>query len=80
MITIIDRLSVKEGAADRIVEGFANNRGNVWAFPGFVSMEVLRSEGEDEVPVITHWRDKNAFKSWVHSEALIRGLWGARDP
>jgi heme oxygenase (staphylobilin-producing) len=54
---------VKEGAAGQGVERFANSRGNVQGFPGFVSMEVLRSEGEDEVLVITRWRDKDAFNS-----------------
>jgi heme-degrading monooxygenase HmoA len=37
-------------------------------FPGFVSMEVLSSEVGDEVLVITRWRDKDAFDSWVGSE------------
>ncbi len=31
-------------------------------------MEVLNSEAGDEVLVITRWRDKDAFNSWVHSE------------
>ena len=70
MIAVINRLPVKEGAADRVVERFANSRGNVQGFPGFVSMEVLRAEGSDEVLVITRWQDKEAFNSWVHSEAF----------
>jgi len=68
MIAVINRLPVKEGAADRVVERFANSRGHVQDFSGFVSMEVLRSEGADEVLVITRWQDKDAFDSWVHSE------------
>jgi heme-degrading monooxygenase HmoA len=68
MIAVINRLPVKEGAVDPVVERFANSRGNVQGFPGFLSMEVLRSEGEDEVLVITRWRDKDAFNSWVYSE------------
>ncbi len=68
MIAVINRLPVKEGAAGPVVERFANSRGNVQGFPGFVSMEVLRSEGADEVLVITRWRDRDAFDSWVHSE------------
>ena len=72
MIAVINRLPVKEGAVDQIVERFANSRGNVQGFPGFLSMEVLRSEGEDEVLVITRWRDKDAFNSWVHSEEFSR--------
>ena len=68
MIAIFNRLPVKEGAAGQIVEQFANSRGNVQGFPGFVSMEVLRSEGADEVLVITRWRDREAFDAWVGSE------------
>ena len=68
MIAVINRLPVKEGAVDQVVERFANSRGNVQGFPGFVSMEVLRSEEADEVLVITRWHDKDAFDSWVHSE------------
>jgi heme oxygenase (staphylobilin-producing) len=68
MIAVINRLPVKEGAADQVVERFANGRGLVQDFPGFVSMEVLRSEGADEVMVITRWRDQEAFNSWAHSD------------
>ena len=68
MIAVFNRLSVKEGAAGQIVERFANSRGHVQGFPGFVSIEVLSSEVGDEVLVLTRWRDKNAFDSWVHSE------------
>ncbi len=68
MIAVINRLPVKEGMADRVVERFANGRGFVQNFPGFLSMEVLRSEGGDEVMVITRWRDKAAFDSWVRSD------------
>ena len=72
MIAVINRLPVKEGMADQVVERFANGRGFVQDFPGFVSMEVLRSEEADEVLVITRWRDKDAFNSWVHSEEFAR--------
>jgi heme-degrading monooxygenase HmoA len=53
MIAIFNSLPVKEGAADQIVSRFAESRGRVQDFPGFVSMEVLRSEGADKVLVIT---------------------------
>jgi heme oxygenase (staphylobilin-producing) len=70
MIAVINRLPVKEGLADQVVDRFADGRGFVQDFPGFVSMEVLRSEDADEVMVITRWRDKEAFNSWVHSDAF----------
>ena len=61
-------LPVNEGAADEVVERFSGSRGHVQDFPGFVSMEVLRSAEEDEVLVVTRWRDRAAFDAWVGSE------------
>jgi heme-degrading monooxygenase HmoA len=70
MIAVVNRLPVKEGATGQIVERFVNSRGNVQGFPGFVSMEVLSSEVDNEVLVITRWQDQDAFDSWVHSDAF----------
>lgn len=70
MIAVVNRLPVKEGMADQVVERFANGQGFVQEFPGFISMEVLRSEDGDEVVVITRWRNKEAFGSWVASDAF----------
>jgi heme-degrading monooxygenase HmoA len=53
VIAIFYSLPVREGAADRVVERFRENRGKVQGFPGFVSMEVLRAEAGDEVLVVT---------------------------
>jgi heme oxygenase (staphylobilin-producing) len=72
VIAIFNSLPVKEGAADEIVDRFAEGRGDVQDFPGFVSMEVLKSDGEDEVLVITRWRDREAFEAWVNSDSFRR--------
>jgi heme oxygenase (staphylobilin-producing) len=75
MIAVFNRLPVKKGAAGQIVERFANSRGHVRNFPGFVSMEVLSSEeteGAEEVLVITRWRSRDAFDFWVGSEEFKR--------
>lgn len=68
MIAIANSLPVREGAADEVVERFARSRGHVQDFPGFVSMEVLRSEDSTEVLVVTWWEDKASFEAWVGSE------------
>ena len=68
MIAIVNSLPVKEGAADRIVERFVESRGHVQAFPGFVSIEVFKSDTEDEVLVLTRWQDRESFDAWVGSE------------
>ncbi len=70
MIAIFNSLPVKEGAADEVVDRFAEGRGHVQGFPGFVSMEVLKSDAEDEVLVITRWRERESFDDWVHSVEL----------
>jgi heme-degrading monooxygenase HmoA len=72
MIAIVNNLPVKEGAADRIVERFAESRGHVQGFPGFVSMEVLKSGEGDEVLVITRWQNRASFDAWVRSEEFAR--------
>lgn len=72
MIAIMNSLPVKEGAANEIVERFAGGGGYVQDFPGFVSMEVMKSEDESEVLVITRWRDRAAFDSWVRSEEFSK--------
>ncbi|AHY46502.1 putative enzyme involved in biosynthesis of extracellular polysaccharides [Rubrobacter radiotolerans] len=66
MIAIFNSLPVKAGCEDEVVERFSGSRGNVQGFPGFVSMEVLKSEGE--VLVITRWESREAFDGWVGSE------------
>jgi heme-degrading monooxygenase HmoA len=72
VIAIFNSLPVKEGAADRIVEMFRESRGDVQGFPGFISMEVLRAEKDDEVLVVTRWRDREAFDAWVRSDAFAK--------
>ena len=73
MISIFNRLSVKEGAAGKIAKRFANSWGNVQWFPGLVSMEVLRSDyipqlrimeeytGEDGPPPFTEMLSAKVF-------------------
>jgi heme-degrading monooxygenase HmoA len=61
VIAIFNSLPVKEGAADKIVERFAESRGHGQGFPGFVSMEVLKSSEGDEVLVITRWENRASF-------------------
>jgi heme-degrading monooxygenase HmoA len=72
VIAIFNSLPVKEGAADEIVDRFAESSGHVQGFPGFVSMEVLKSDAEDEVLVVTRWRDRESFEAWVRSEEFAK--------
>jgi heme-degrading monooxygenase HmoA len=75
MIAIMNSLPVNqgaadEGAADGVVERFSGSRGHVRDFPGFVSMEALRSTDEDGVLVVARRRDRAAFDAWVGREEL----------
>jgi heme-degrading monooxygenase HmoA len=72
VIAIFNSLPVKEGASGEIVGRFAESRGHVQGFPGFVSMEVLESDAGDEVLVVTRWRDRDSFEAWIHSDAFSR--------
>jgi len=72
MIAIFNSLPVKDGAADKIVDRFAESRGHVQGFPGFVSMEVLKSSEGDEVLVIARWENRSSFDAWVRSEEFSR--------
>ena len=72
MIAVVNSLPIKEGVADQLVERFAESRGHVQNFPGFVSMEVMRSEEDDEVLVITRWLSRASFDAWVSSEEFSR--------
>jgi heme-degrading monooxygenase HmoA len=72
VIAIFNSLPVKEGASGEIVGRFAESRGHVQGFPGFVSMEVLESDAGDEVLVVTRWRDRESFEAWIHSDAFSR--------
>ena len=72
MIAVVNSLPVKAGAADQIVERFAESRGHVQSFPGFVSMEVMRSEEGDEVLVITRWQSRASFEAWVGSQEFVK--------
>lgn len=77
MIAVANSLPVREGAADRIVEMFSAGRGAVQDFPGFVAMEVLRSEDGSEVLVVTWWEDRASFDAWVNSEAFRKAHGGS---
>ncbi|MDQ3925153.1 MAG: antibiotic biosynthesis monooxygenase [Actinomycetota bacterium] len=60
MIAIFNRLSVEKGATGQVVERFASSRGYVQGLSGFVSMEILSSEGADKVLVVARWQSKDA--------------------
>jgi heme oxygenase (staphylobilin-producing) len=71
-LAVVNSLHVEKGAADQIVERFAESRGGVQSFPAFVSMEVMRTEEGDEVLVITRWQSRASFEASVGSEEFAK--------
>jgi heme-degrading monooxygenase HmoA len=63
MIAIVNSLPVKDGAVGQNVERFAESRGQVQGFPGFVSTEVLKCDTGDEGLAATRWQDRDSFNA-----------------
>ncbi|SDS56949.1 Heme-degrading monooxygenase HmoA [Paenibacillaceae bacterium GAS479] len=71
MIVVTNTIQIKSGYGEQFAERFKNPKG-VHKMPGFVSMELLLSRGEeaDELKVVTHWVDKASFDNWVSSDSF----------
>jgi heme oxygenase (mycobilin-producing) len=73
-IVKINVLQVPEGRGEVLEQRFAARAGEVEKVEGFESFELLRpTEGTDRYLVVTRWRDEDAFKSWLTSDAFGRG-------
>ncbi|MCC3371705.1 antibiotic biosynthesis monooxygenase [Cohnella sp. REN36] len=71
MIVATNTIKIQSGHADAVAERFKNPKG-VHQAPGFVRMELLKSEeeGYDELKVCTTWESREAFDAWVNSDAF----------
>ncbi|PZD96892.1 antibiotic biosynthesis monooxygenase [Paenibacillus sambharensis] len=72
MILVTNTIKIKAGHADAVAERFMNPKG-VQHAPGFVRMELLKTEGteeHDELKVCTTWESREAFDGWVNSDAF----------
>jgi heme oxygenase (mycobilin-producing) len=73
-IVKINVLQVPEGRGEVLEQRFSARAGEVEKVDGFESFELLRpTEGTDRYLVVTRWRDEDAFKSWLTSDAFGRG-------
>jgi heme oxygenase (mycobilin-producing) len=73
-IVKINVLQVPEGRGEVLEQRFAARAGEVEKVDGFESFELLRpTEGTDRYLVVTRWRDEDAFRSWLTSDAFGRG-------
>ncbi|MBB6672741.1 antibiotic biosynthesis monooxygenase [Cohnella nanjingensis] len=71
MIVATNTIKIQSGHVDAVAERFKNPKG-VHQAPGFVRMELLKSqeEGYDELKVCTTWESREAFDAWVNSDAF----------
>jgi len=74
MITVANRIYVKQEYAEAFEQRFRERAGLVDQMPGFVSNQVLRPVNEgDPYVVFTIWNSREDFLSWVRSDAFTQG-------
>lgn len=66
----VSRLRVDPARVDELVAAFRDRVGLVDAFPGFLGLEVWRSDRTpDEVVMVSHWHSRSEFTAYMRSEA-----------
>lgn len=72
MIVVVNTIQTAPGYGEVLVERFRTPK-NVHKFPGFIRLELTRTEGTEdyeEYKVSTFWKDRESFDGWTHSEAF----------
>lgn len=70
MYVSVSRLRVEVHQVDRLIDAFRARAGLVDAFPGFMGLEVWRSErSPDEVLMVSRWRARADFTAYMKSAA-----------
>src|SRR5256885_13357669 len=74
MITVANRIYVREEYAEAFEQRFRERAGLVDKMPGFISNLVLRpvTEGDPYV-VCTAWESRSDFLNWVRSDEFVKG-------
>jgi heme-degrading monooxygenase HmoA len=66
----VSRLRVQPEAVDELISAFRGRAGLVDAFPGFLGLEVWRSDREPgEVLMVSHWHQRADFVAYMKSPA-----------
>lgn len=74
MITVANRIYVKQEYADAFEKRFRERAGLVDKMPGFISNQVLRPVNDDDPYVVfTVWNSRQDFLNWVRSDAFVKG-------
>ena len=70
MYVSVSRLRVEVHEVDRLIHAFRERVGLVDAFPGFMGLEVWRSDrSPDEVLMVSRWRTRADFTAYMKSDA-----------
>jgi heme-degrading monooxygenase HmoA len=70
MYVSLSRLRVPEERAPELVEAFRGRAHLVEEADGFVDLQVWQSDRDaGELVMVSRWRDREAFKSYMRSEA-----------
>lgn len=74
MITVANRIYVKDEFSDAFEKVFRERARLVDEMPGFISNQVLRPVNEgDPYIVFTLWNSREDFMNWVRSDAFVKG-------
>jgi heme-degrading monooxygenase HmoA len=70
MYVSVSRLRVDIHQVDRLIDAFRARAGLVDSFPGFMGLEVWRSErSPGEVLMVSRWRARTDFTAYMKSDA-----------
>jgi len=74
MIAVVNHIKARNKESyEKIIQLFKNRARLVDKFPGFKGFKLFCSDDELEIMVMTIWKDRESFKSWVDSEEFKRG-------
>ena len=74
VITVANRIYVKQEYAEAFEQRFRDRAGLVDQMPGFVSNQILRPVNEEDPYVVfTIWNSRQDFLNWVRSDAFVKG-------
>lgn len=74
MITVANRIYVRQEYREAFEERFRQRAGLVDKMPGFISNHILRPVNEgDPYVVFTFWQSRQDFLNWVRSDEFVKG-------
>jgi heme-degrading monooxygenase HmoA len=67
----VNRIRVDSAAeAEKVLDAFRHRAGKVDLQPGFLAFEVWKEETGSEIMVVTRWKDRESFVTWVEGPAF----------